>query len=38
MHIKEVKTAMKIGEFKLRTDEHRNKIKLDYSSNINKDV
>jgi hypothetical protein len=38
MNIKEVKTAMKIGEFKLRTDGHRNKIKLDYSSNMNKDV
>lgn len=38
MNIKQVKTAVKIGDFKLRNDEHRNKIKLDYLSDISKDV
>lgn len=30
MNIKQVKTAIKIGDFKLRNDKHKNKIKLDY--------
>lgn len=36
MHIKEVKTARKIGTFKLRTDGHRNKIALDYAPGLTK--
>lgn len=38
MNIKEVKTAAKMGDFRLRDDGNRNKITIDYLSNVPKDA
>lgn len=38
MHIKEVKTAIKIGDFVLRNDNTPNKINIEYLPNLGKDV
>ncbi len=38
MHIRQVKTAIKVGEFELRNDGSPNKIKINYLSNLSKNI